>query len=92
MEMCSQFEKLQFSHTRVRVRNLAIGKRETWKHGKRKRKREQGSGSGEGKLKTPPQMTHEMPNMIFLNRKVEPMILCVASLSFNAMLDLQSCL
>ena len=46
---------------RVRVRNLAIGKRETWKHGRRKRKREWGSGSGEGKLRIEANLLCEIP-------------------------------
>ena len=46
----SIFDKLDAALSGVRVRNLAIGKRETWKHGRRKRKREWGSGSGEGKM------------------------------------------
>ena len=47
----------------VRVRNLAIGKRETWKHGRRKRKREwgSGSGSGEGKMRIKAKMLCEIP-------------------------------
>ena len=44
-----------------RVRNLAIGKRETWKHGRRKRKREWGSGSGEGKMRIKAKMLCEIP-------------------------------
>ena len=49
------------SNLLVRVRNLAIEKRETWKHRRRKRRREWGSGSGEGKMRIEAKMLCEIP-------------------------------